>query len=317
MVAPKVTDQEFIKAWQTLKSPDKVAKAIGLNIRNVYERRNRLEAKYGVPLDTEAPLRRGKITVPKEGYRSIAEVTGQVIVGSDGHFWPGERSVSFDALIKLIKRLEPKMIVMNGDNFDGARISRHAPGGWADLPDVAEELEAVKERLKEVEDAAPPSCPLLWPAGNHDSRFTARLAQHAPDYVKVQGFDIADHFPAWQMCWSVFVNEHTVIKHRFHSGQHGAFNNVLKSGKNIITGHTHKLHAIQYADYNGLRWGVEGGTLSDFGPHNDKFSYAEDAPHNWSQGFVVLSFNEQGVLLEPEFCRVIKGLPYFRGSVVE
>lgn len=71
-----------------------------------------------------------------------------------------------------------------------------------------------------------------------------------------------------------------------------------------------------FADYNGLRWGIECGTLSPFGPENDKFAYAEDNPVNWSEGFTVLHFAESGMLLEPEFCRVVNGAAWFRGSAV-
>lgn len=71
-----------------------------------------------------------------------------------------------------------------------------------------------------------------------------------------------------------------------------------------------------FADYNGLRWGVETGTLSELGPETDKFAYAEDNPVNQSQGCVILSYTNDGTLLEPEFCRVIRGIAYFRGLPV-
>lgn len=319
MVAHKVTDGDFIALWNKHGSPSAVAKAAGIDIRQVYVRRNHIEQKLGVILNTTTNRGSGraKIPVPKQGFRALAEnITGRVVIGSDGHFWPGERSVAFGAMIEIIKDLKPRMVIMNGDSFDGARISRHPPGGWADMPTVADELEAVKERHMEIEAYAPPGCPLVWPAGNHDTRFGSRLAQYAPEYIGVDGFDIADHFPAWQFCWSIWLNNHTVVKHRHHQGVHGAYNNVLKGGKNIVTGHTHRLQSAMYADYNGLRWGVETGTLSEMGPEIDKFAYAEDNPANHSQGFVVLTFAENGMLLEPEFCRVLNDTAYFRGQVV-
>lgn len=315
----KVTDDEFISAWKRYGSPSLVAKATGLDLRGVYARRKVLEDRRGILLETvtEGHGGRPKNEVPKNGFRAIHEnIRGTVIIGSDAHFWPGERSTAFAAMVELIRELKPTMVITNGDNFDGARISRHLPGGWADLPDVADELDAVRERLAEIEAAAPPDCHLIWPAGNHDSRFGARLAQGAPEYIRVKGFDIADHFPAWQFCWSIWLNNHTVVKHRHHQGVHGAYQNTLKGGKTIVTGHTHRLQAVQWADYNGLRWGIECGTLSDFGPHNDKFAYAEDNPTNWSQGFVVLNFTDSGMLLEPEFCRIINGTAWFRGQSV-
>lgn len=316
----KATDDEFIAAWQRIGSPAGVARFFQMDIRQVYTRRNRLEDKYGCVLNTNKNDNRGrpKVPIPKKGYRAISEnVRGAVVIGGDLHAWPGERSVAFAAFIELIKDLKPAMVIMNGDVFDGSRISRHPPGAWCQLPTVADELDAVKERLAEVEAAAPKGCPLVLPAGNHDTRFSSRLAMNAPEFVGVDGFDLADHLPSWQFCWSVWLNDHTVVKHRWHQGVHGAYNNVLKGGKNVFTNHTHRLHATMYADWNGLRWGVECGTLSSFGPDNDKYSYSEDAPQNWSEGFAVAHFEQNtGMLLEPEFCRVLNGQAFFRGECV-
>lgn len=315
----RLTDQEFIDAWKRVGSPAAIARAFKMDVRSVYSRRNAIEAKHGIVLDTITDKNTGrpKVPVPKLGFRAVKEnVKGCVIVGSDGHFWPGERSTAFGAMVELVKELKPSMVIMNGDSFDGARISRHPPGGWASLPSVVDELDAVRERHAEIESVAPADCNLIWCAGNHDSRFTSRLAQAAPEYTKVHGFDIADHFTAWQFCWSVWLNGNTVVKHRYHHGVHGAYNNVLKGGKSIVTGHTHRLQATMFSDYNGLRWGIECGTLSTFGPENDKFAYAEDNPVNWSEGFAVLHFAESGMLLEPEFCRVVNGAAWFRGKAV-
>ena len=316
----RFSDEEFISAWKKLGSPQAVARALGYNdVRSVYARRKSIEDRHGFILDTltEGCGGRQKIPVPKQGFRAIQEnIKGTVIIGSDGHFWPGERSVAFGAMVELIKDLKPQMVIMNGDSFDGARISRHLPGGWANLPDVADELDAVRERHGEIEAVAPAGCPLVWPAGNHDSRFGARLAQGAPEYIRVKGFDIADHFPAWQFCWSIWLNGHTVVKHRYHQGIHAGYQNTLKSGKNIVTGHTHNLGSTMWNDYNGVRWGVQAGTLSGNGPETDKFAYAEDNPANHSQGFAVLTFAENGMLLEPEFCRVLNGTAYFRGDAI-
>jgi hypothetical protein len=315
----KYSDEQFIAAWKRLGTPKLVAEHLNLDLRGVYARRNAIEKRYGFILDTATggSPRRPKAHVPKQGYRALAEnITGTVIIGGDGHFWPGERSLAFGAMVELVKDLKPAMVIMNGDVFDGSRISRHPPGSWCQLPSVADELDAVKERLAEIESVAPEGCPLVLPAGNHDTRFSSRLAMNAPEYMGVEGFDLADHLGAWQFCWSIWLNGHTVVKHRWHQGVHGAYNNVLKGGKNIFTNHTHRLQATMYADYNGLRWGVECGTLSSFGPETDKYSYSEDSPPNWSEGLVVATFDHTGRLLEPEFCRVLDGTAYFRGQSV-
>lgn len=315
----KFSDDEFITAWKRLGSPKAVAQALGLDIRGVYARRTKIEDKHGILLETITDNKGGrpKVLVPKQGFRAIQDnIKGTVIIGSDGHFWPGERSIAFGAMVELIKDLKPSMIIAGGDSVDGARISRHPPGGWAQMPDVAEELDAVRERHAEIESAAPVGTPLVWTVGNHDARFTARLAQAAPEYMRVKGADLTDHFPSWEFCWSIWLNDHTVVKHRWHQGVHGAYQNALKGGKNIVTGHTHRLQATMWADWNGLRWGIEAGTLSEVTPESDKFAYGEDCPHNWSQGFCVLTFANDGTLLEPEFCRVINGTAYFRGQQI-
>lgn len=316
MVKPAISEESFIEGLKTY-GPSGLARRLGQSERTVHARKAAIEARMGVKLTiTDMRSKRPPAHVQKTGYRIIENVTGKVIVFSDGHFWPGERSVAFDALIKLIASLKPSMVICNGDAFDGARISRHPPGGWNKTPDVADELQAVQERLGEIEAVAAPSTKLIWTAGNHDSRFTSRLAERAPEYMRVHGMDITDHFPAWVFAWSAFLNDKVVVKHRHHSGVHGAYNNVLKGGKSIVTGHTHRLQAVQWGDYNGLRFGIECGTLSDYGPENDKFAYAEDAPLNWSQGFVVLSFDRNGDILDPEFCRVKNGVAYFRSEAV-
>lgn len=320
MADNRISDDEFIGTWHRIGSPALIAKHLGIDIRGVYARRKKIEERYGFVLDSKSPKAdqmRAKVHVPKQGFRAIQEnITGTVIIGSDGHFWPGERSVAFGAMVELIKDLKPSMVIMNGDSFDGARISRHPPGGWASLPSVSDELDAVRERHSEIEAVAPKDCPMIWPAGNHDTRFGARLAAGAPEYMGVHGFDIADHFSAWQFCWSIWLNGHTVVKHRWHQGVHGAYNNALKGGKNIVTGHTHRLQATMLADYNGVRFGIETGTLSEMGPESDKFAYAEDNAANHCQGFVVLTFAPSGMILEPEFCRVLNGTAWFRGQAV-
>jgi hypothetical protein len=68
-------------------------------------------------------------------------------------------------------------------------------------------------------------------------------------------------------------------------------------------------------DYNGIRWGVDAGTLADiYGP---QFSYLEDGPRSWVSGFVRLKW-VSGRLLTPELIRVVEpGIVEFRGELIE
>lgn len=314
----KVSDEDFIDAFKRLGSPDLVAKTFGLNLRGVYTRRDNIEKKFGIILASHSNDRTGrtKVNLDKIGGRSLLNLTGTVIIGSDLHAWPGERSLAFRAFLQLIKDLKPTLVVMNGDAFDGARISRHPPGEWAQLPTVADELDAVKECLWEIEHAAPKGTPLHWTFGNHDSRYSARLAQVASEFQGIAGFDLPDHFPAWTHSWSLLLNGKVMVKHRLKGGVHAAHNNTLTAGMSMVTGHLHSLKVSAYSDYNGTRYGVDCGTLSDFGPDVGKFFYTEDAPVNWRSGFCVLTFDKSGFLQPPELCEVSGNNAYFRGQVV-
>jgi len=170
------------------------------------------------------------------------------------------------------------MVVMNGDVFDGASISRHPPSGWGSTPSVKQELEACQDRLEEIQKAAKGAA-LHWTWGNHDMRFNARLAAQVGDTWRgVEGMNLTDHFPLWRFSTSIMVNDNTMIKHRYHNGIHAVYNNALKSGASIVTGHLHSLKVTPWTDYNGTRYGVDTGSLADV--NGDQFEYAEDNPKN-------------------------------------
>ncbi len=201
---------------------------------------------------------------------------------------------------------------MNGDVFDGARASRHAPIAWEKKPTIVEELDTVKLRTAEIIEASP-KADHFWPAGNHDLRFETRLATQVPEYASIQGFHLKDHFPEWRPCWGIHINDNTVIKHRWKGGLHAIYQNTLQSGVTLVTGHLHSLAVRPYTDYTGTRYGVDTGTLAD--PWGPQFTdYTEDGPKNWRSGFAVLTFHD-GKLMPPEVVEVIdEGVVWFRGE---
>jgi hypothetical protein len=314
-----LTDEQFVAAFHAAGcSPTQMARATGLSMAPIYARLNRLREK-GVDLPsipTKGAPRVTRYSAPARAYAQREAVRfpdGVAVVFSDAHWWPGvPRTVAHEAMLRLIRTIEPGLIIATGDVLDGAAISRHEPEGWQTMPSVIAELETVKEHMAGIEAAAP-GARLLRTIGNHDIRFDKRLAIRVPDYRHLAGMMLRDHLPAWREAWSYEINGAVMVKHRWHNGVHAAHNNVLKSGRTIVTGHLHRLLATPYADYNGRRWGVDTGTLSE--PRFAQFDYAEDAPKNWGSGFAVLTFR-RGKLLPPEFCEVINGEAFFRGEVV-
>lgn len=309
-----------MKLFKELGSPQKVAAKLGVDIRNVYNRRRTLEKKYDIKLNSWDAQQKSIIEqhtfIPRDRHRlKTTFAGGSCVVFSDAHYWPGEATVGHLALLEVCRDIKPGMVVANGDIYDGARISRHEPmyTGVMQLPTPRQELDAVRERMAEIEDASR-GARRFWTIGNHDSRLHRYIAVNAPELSDMPGLALWDYFNGWEHGWSLMVNESVMIKHRYHNGIHAAYNNTLKAGTSIVTGHLHRLCVTPWGDYNGRRYGVDTGTLSD--PLGEQYTYLEANPTPWCSGFVVLTFDENGTLLPPELCEVINGHAYFRGQKV-
>jgi hypothetical protein len=317
MAKALLTDEQFIAKWHEFKSAQHMADAIGQDVRVVQNRRRSIEARHKITLHSFDRRPHYKyIDTRTDGARFPLSVQdGVVLVFSDAHFWPGVRTTAFKGLLYFIEMLKPQAIICNGDAFDGASISRHPRIGWDSKPTVMEEIKACSDRLGEIESAAN-GAKLIWPCGNHDARFESFLAANAPQMEHVPGFKLKDHFPAWVPCWSVWINDEVVVKHRARGGVHATHNNTVNSGKTIVTGHLHSLKVTPFDDYNGTRWGVDTGTLAQ--PGGPQFvDYMEDGFANWRSGFAVLTFRNGG-LLWPELAHVRdEGLIDFRGHLID
>lgn len=246
--------------------------------------------------------------------------SGTVIVFSDAHYWPGPATTAHRALLHLIKRLKPCMVIANGDVFDGARISRHPRIMWDHQPSVADELKATTARLDEVEKAAGKGCHLVWNYGNHDQRFESFLSANAGPFEGVQGMSLKDRFPRWLFAMRTDINpgmdSHTVIKHRWKGGIHASRNNTVNAGVSFVTGHLHSLKVAPLTDARGTRYGVDTGTLTEL-PSEQTVGYLEDGITDWRAGFAVLRYID-GDLLWPDVCHVVSpGVVEFRGERIE
>ena len=315
MVARRTTNDEIVAAISSQPSVKDAARQLGMTERNLYYRLSEIENKLGHRLGRQDGRRRIQALATSDARLDIAIQDGVILVGSDAHYRPGVISTAHRAFVKFCKELKPAAVIKNGDALDFPSISRHAPIGWETRPTVIQEIECAQERLGEIEQAAG-QARRIWPLGNHDMRFEARIASLAPEYAKVHGMHLKDHLPLWEPCWSVFVNDDVCIKHRFKGGIHSTHTSTLWAGKTMVCGHLHSLKVTPFSDYNGTRFGVDCGTLAD--PYSDAFrDYTELNPVNWRSGFIVLTFHK-GQLLWPEAVHVIAdGQVEFRGQVID
>jgi hypothetical protein len=213
----------------------------------------------------------------------------------------------------MCKEMRPAVVVQNGDVHDFQQISRHPHIGWQKLPTVQEEIEAAQERLHEIVQATH-KARKIWTLGNHDARFSTRLANVAPEFAQVHGTALRDHFPDWEPAWSVFVNDAVVIKHRYKGGINAPRNNALNAGLSVVTGHLHAANVTHFSDYTGTRYGVDTGCGCD--PYGPQFEWMEDNPRDWRQAFCVLTFKD-GRLMPPELVEVwSEDEVVFRGEVI-
>jgi hypothetical protein len=315
------TDVEFIKLWGELQSASAIAQHLGIATRAVFLRRRWIEEHYKVKLGAsdhrgaKYDLKRPKSFSPLKQINLGIE-DGVVLVFSDAHFIPQQRSTAFKGLLWAIQEFKPKAVICNGDAFDGASISRHDSSEYQ--TSVIQELKACQAMLGEIEEAAKEerhNVKLIFTYGNHDSRFATKLANHAPQFKEVQGFKLSDHIPDWEFCWACWPTEQVIVKHRYKGGIHATHNNTVTAGVSIVTGHLHSLKVTPFSDYNGNRYGVDTGTLAETdGP---QFTYGELNPSNHRSGFAVLTFFN-GQLLWPELVHKFdENMVEFRGEVID
>ena len=325
----KVTDDQLVAAITSGLSLADICRTYDMALSgNLYSRVERLCRRHKIEIRKAYPTRNlsekqretaanFQSKLHKHGRQQVEITDGVILVCSDAHYWPDIESTAHRAFCLFAKEMRPHTVIMNGDGFDGASISRHPRIGWDSKPTVKQELEACRQFLGEIEEAASTKS-LYWPLGNHDSRFETFLAANAPEFQGVDGFHLKDAFPLWIPCWSVFINDNTVVKHRFKSGIHAPHNNAMWAGRTMVTGHLHSQKVMPLTNYGGTYWGVDAGMLAPV--NGPQFTdYLEDAPVNWRSGFAVLTY-WKGELLTPELVRVYdeaEGLCEFRGTVFQ
>lgn len=319
MAGKGITDAQFLEAWQRLRSATLVAKELGTSKEATHQRRRNLERKLGTILATD-DKRPAYATAEIDASRAVYRLRctdGQVLIGSDFHIWPGHRTTMQRAFIDFARKLKPAAIILNGDVFDGATISRHPSIGWETKPSVRQELDAVGDFLGDILLASGGS-KRIWAAGNHDLRYESRIAAQMPELSGVAGVHLKDHYPEWTPCWRCDINDDIVVKHRGLGGEHADWNNVVKAGKTMVTGHDHRANVTAYRDYRGVRWGVRCGYMGE-SPLDPQFVHYLEASEmtTWIPAFVVLSFRN-GRLLWPELVTKHDDESVeFRGEVVK
>lgn len=288
---------ETLQAYQKFGTEVKAAEALGISRSTFAHRRRRAIQILGSDV-THTLLNEQK-------FSELHIDDGIVLVCSDVHCWPGPFTVAQRAFIWFASQIKPTAVVINGDLFDGTGLSRFPASNWNQKPSVKQELDACKDFTSALAAASPGSKKFFVP-GNHDERFNRRLIEGVPEYAGVPGFNLYDAFPEWTVAYRLTVNPEgagmTDLVHNWAGGIHAAYNNVLRSGINYVTGHTHRNLVRPWMDRSGIRYGIETGTLT--GIDHPSTYYTGGRPVDWHPGFIVLTFAD-GLLMRPEHVDVL------------
>jgi hypothetical protein len=319
-----LSNEAFIKLFKT-EGPEYIHKSTGLARAAIYRRRNALEGLTNYSIQPPGSSRKARdradfvpADLPHRHHLTI--VNGVVICASDFHYWPAKKpSAGHRAVIWACKEFGPRAFIANGDVHDFPSISHWSPSSWADWekrPSVQSEIECADERLYEIEQATPRGCQLVWPIGNHDERFEKVIAEKVPQLAKVKGVHLKDHYPSWIPCLSAWINETVIYRHEYAGGIHAIYNNVVKSGMSMFTGHLHALNLRRFSDYRGPRWGGDCGMIAD--PYGPQFlHYTRDKPKDWAAGFMIHTYQD-GVLRWPEIVHIVdENHAEFRGKLIK
>lgn len=306
MVAPRVSAEEFERIWhEEGGSPAAVARRIGVEVANVYQRRKRLE-RDGASLPTNPDrvrdLSQARYAYPRREHIHVED--GWVVCFGDMHARPLAWREDGDTLAMqtLLAWLDVygarvSALVCMGDALDLKSLSRHPPIGWDSKPSVADEVGGAQHDLRRIAERAP-EAERVWCIGNHDERFNRFLSTRTPEFENVLGFGLADSFSDWRMAWSAMVNGSLLLLHRWHTGVHAVHSNLTKAGgAHVGTADTHRLRVYPYSGQLGTLYGFETGCLAD--PTQSFFEYTRGLDPNWQPGFIVARFRD-GVMEPPQ-----------------
>lgn len=291
---------------ETGNSLSAVGRILGIPYQTVQARMRIAKQRFGDKKESHPQLRKKWALEPM--HNLSIDGACKILVGGDLHAWSGDSPLMWKAFCKVAKELKPDAIVLLGDMIDAARISRFGSNLNSQAPKVSEEIDTLKRWMMDL----PPVKHRYWVMGNHDVRvdnYIANQANELDDYIG----SLTQRFQDYTFGWAVNING-VEYRHRFKGGIHAGHNNVMHAGISMVTGHTHQLKMVPYRTRNGTNWGIEAGMLGN--PTGPQFEYTEGVPTKYHSGFVVISHDEEGIMLPPEACESVGGRPCFRGSYV-
>tara|TARA_R100000655_G_scaffold40580_2_gene76317 strand:- start:13353 stop:14378 length:1026 start_codon:yes stop_codon:yes gene_type:complete len=258
---------------------------------------------------------------PQTNIISVSKHPYCMVVFSDAHF-EGDETISYKILLKVLKDLtfnrELKCLVANGDIMDLSILSTFAKYHTEIRPEertVQQEILDSQKQLNKIQkivNGAKYPIVQLATFGNHETRISKSAMAWGRAFKDFESFKIQNIFPDWSWSMSHLLDDTVMLKHRMRGGIHTAYQNSMRAGLHVVTGHTHQLNYRTFNTYTSSAMAIQTGHLSEaYHP------YLEDnIANDWNNGFVVITVDPKEKTVHPEFVQVsnIHRSAYFRGK---
>lgn len=233
-------------------------------------------------------------------------LTKTVLILPDTHYPEHDRRL-WKATLQAIEVMEPDEIVHIGDLMDYPQPSRWTKGTREEFEGSVFEdsRKAIEEFIEPLRDVF--SGPIKIHEGNHDLRPRVYLDKYAPalsgegtfDFDKLLRFEdygieklptFYDIAPGW-----ISTHGHMGGIRLNQRGGLTAINAVMRAGKSVVMGHTHRAGIISHT--NGLEGRTSTVTGMEVGHIMDpkKVTYLKGGTGNWQQGLGVLTIDGRHV----------------------
>lgn len=264
----------------------------------------------GVHIASSTSWAEGRAPLLKPSTKAATEV---VVSLSDIHV-PYQDKPLVNSAIRLIKKLQPHRVVLNGDINDFFQLSRFNSGleRLDLLQDEIDEANALRARIRK----AAPNAEIIETEGNHDSRLITYVAVNARALTSLRAIK-----PHALLAWDELeikgvpgcgfrIRENFLIKHgsiiRSETG-YSAKAELTAAGVSGLSGHTHRVGRYSRAGYITKEWN-EQGCLCSLEP-----DYIVGAP-NWEHGLAVGYFSTKSLAYHVDLVRPVGGKFFYGGQ---
>ena len=216
------------------------------------------------------------------------------IILNDIHI-PKQNKKALNCVFKVIQKVKPDGITLNGDIGDWGTFSRHditkfPKKNWTDSQFYDDSLKSYTE-LNEFLDRIDKTHKFKkknWLHGNHEV-WVDSFIQESPQ-TRRQLFDIAQRLDLVKRGYKItkyndFINLGKLkVTHGIYTGQHHAKKHVDMMGSSILYGHVHDLQTYSKTTpdkISHMAW--SNGCLCDLNP-----CYLRGRPQNWNHGFALV-----------------------------